>query len=197
MGATLLGLLFPLLLLQLCQFSHSSLPIGAHPLDQKFYESRLIKCKDGSKSFTRDRINDNFCDCPDGSDEPGTSACPSGKFYCKNVGSTPRFLYSSHVNDHICDCCDGSDEYDGTINCPNTCFTGGNIAYHSISRDPTVRQQNSFHTGRNKLGLNAKESTEKHTGLKVLLILQVVFVTLIMAYWAHRRRYRSRRRHSL
>lgn len=32
----------------------------------------MIQCKDGSKSFTRDRINDNFCDCLDGSDEPGT-----------------------------------------------------------------------------------------------------------------------------
>lgn len=32
----------------------------------------------------------------------GTSACPAGKFYCRNVGSTPRFLFSSRVNDHIC-----------------------------------------------------------------------------------------------
>ncbi|KAL8472537.1 hypothetical protein ACS0TY_029662 [Phlomoides rotata] len=26
--------------------------------------------KDGSKSFTKDRLNDNFCDCADGTDEP-------------------------------------------------------------------------------------------------------------------------------
>lgn len=32
----------------------------------------------------------------------GTSACPAGKFYCRNIGSTPRFLFSSHVNDKIC-----------------------------------------------------------------------------------------------
>jgi protein kinase C substrate 80K-H len=31
----------------------------------------VIKCKDGSKSFSRDRLNDNFCDCLDGTDEPG------------------------------------------------------------------------------------------------------------------------------
>lgn len=39
--------------------------------DEKYFASEVIKCKDGSNFFTRDRINDNFCDCPDGSDEPG------------------------------------------------------------------------------------------------------------------------------
>lgn len=32
----------------------------------------------------------------------GTSACPAGKFYCRNVGSIPRFIFSSHVNDRFC-----------------------------------------------------------------------------------------------
>ncbi|GMP54731.1 hypothetical protein CsSME_00019798 [Camellia sinensis var. sinensis] len=82
--------------------SASLLPIGIHPLDDKYYASEVIKCKDGSKSLTRDRINDDFCDCLDGTDEPGTSACPTGKFYCKNVGSTPQFLFSSRVNDQFC-----------------------------------------------------------------------------------------------
>ena len=31
----------------------------------------MIACKDGSKSFPRNRLNDGFCDCPDGTDEPG------------------------------------------------------------------------------------------------------------------------------
>lgn len=31
----------------------------------------MIKCKDGSKKFSRDQLNDEFCDCPDGTDEPG------------------------------------------------------------------------------------------------------------------------------
>ncbi|KAJ6884817.1 LOB domain-containing protein 2-like [Populus alba x Populus x berolinensis] len=53
-----------------------------HP-DDKYFGSQVIKCKDGSKSFSRDRLNDNFCDCLDGTDEPGTSACPRGKFYCR------------------------------------------------------------------------------------------------------------------
>lgn len=39
--------------------------------DEKYFDSEVIKCKDGYKSFTRDRVNDNFCDCVDGTDEPG------------------------------------------------------------------------------------------------------------------------------
>ncbi|XP_057955074.1 glucosidase 2 subunit beta isoform X2 [Malania oleifera] len=104
-GLCLISLLTSCFLIPYC--SASALPssslIGIHPLDEKYFASTVIKCKDGSKSFTRDRVNDNFCDCPDGTDEPGTSACPAGKFYCRNVGSTPRFLFSSRVNDHICE----------------------------------------------------------------------------------------------
>ncbi|KAD7478141.1 hypothetical protein E3N88_01277 [Mikania micrantha] len=90
--------------------------------------SGTIKCKDGSKSFTKAQLNDDFCDCFDGTDEPGTSACPSGKFYCRNAGHTPLSIFSSRVNDGICDCCDGSDEYDGKIKCRNTCWEAGKVA---------------------------------------------------------------------
>ncbi|KAL3509248.1 hypothetical protein ACH5RR_028649 [Cinchona calisaya] len=105
MGSSLLLSLLIIFLLSSLLLAYSSsslLPLGAHPLDEKYYQSEVIKCKEGSKSFTKDRINDNFCDCSDGTDEPGTSACPFGKFYCKNVGSTPLFLFSSRINDHVC-----------------------------------------------------------------------------------------------
>lgn len=40
--------------------------------DVKYYSSSDgIKCKDGSKKFTRAQLNDDFCDCSDGTDEPG------------------------------------------------------------------------------------------------------------------------------
>ncbi|GJN25222.1 hypothetical protein PR202_gb13021 [Eleusine coracana subsp. coracana] len=115
--------------------------LGIPPQDEAYYKGGVIKCRDGSGRFTRDKLNDDFCDCPDGTDEPGnpfillwgcssewTSACPEGKFYCKNAGHTPITIFSSRVNDGICgkrigcsnsvpsyllDCCDGSDdEYD-------------------------------------------------------------------------------------
>ncbi|KAL6500065.1 hypothetical protein OROGR_027975 [Orobanche gracilis] len=80
--------------------------LGVSPEDVNYYKgfssSSAIKCKDGSKIFNKSQFNDDFCDCPDGSDEPGTSACPNGKFYCKNTGHAPVILYSSRVNDGIC-----------------------------------------------------------------------------------------------
>ncbi|KAL3529815.1 hypothetical protein ACH5RR_009137 [Cinchona calisaya] len=115
--------------------------------DEIFYKelfsssSPTIKCKDGSKKFSKSQLNDDFCDCPDGSDEPGTSACPNGKFYCKNAGHIPLSLYSSLVNDGICDCCDGSDEYDGQVKCPNTCWESGKVARNKLMKKIATYQE--------------------------------------------------------
>ncbi|WWD22735.1 hypothetical protein CI109_107228 [Kwoniella shandongensis] len=84
--------------------------------------SGTFTCLDGSLTLPFSAINDDYCDCPDGSDEPGTSACPIGIFYCKNEGHIPGQVLSSRVNDGICDpeCCDGSDEW-ATGACPDRC----------------------------------------------------------------------------
>nr|GEV19248.1 glucosidase 2 subunit beta-like isoform X1 [Tanacetum cinerariifolium] len=121
--------------------------IGVALQDEEYYKglytssSGKIKCKDGSKSFSKSQFNDDFCDCPDGSDEPGTSACPSGKFYCRNAGHSPLTIYSSRVNDGICDCCDGSDEYSGKIKCKNTCWEAGKVARQRLKKKIATFQE--------------------------------------------------------
>lgn len=86
----------------------------------------IIARKGGAKPVISERINDDYCDCLDGADEPGTSACSNGRFYCVNTPHQPRFIPSSHVDDGVCDCCDGSDEPAGR--CANTCAEASNAA---------------------------------------------------------------------
>lgn len=72
------------------------------------------------------RFNDDYCDCADGSDEPGTSACSGidSRFQCHD-NTVPRSIPSSMVDDGICDCCDGSDEAEvgkkALAQCSNSC----------------------------------------------------------------------------
>jgi protein kinase C substrate 80K-H len=110
------------LLLALLAFAHcaeASALYGVKKSDRGRYSQSPFVCKDGQK-LDLSRVNDNYCDCTDGSDEPGTSACANGRFWCTNRGSKGRELPSSRVNDGVCDCCDGSDEFAGK-GCANTC----------------------------------------------------------------------------
>jgi protein kinase C substrate 80K-H len=53
------------------------------------------------------RLNDNYCDCADGADEPGTSACSHTRaaFHCANAGYFPTAIPTSRVNDGLCGWC--------------------------------------------------------------------------------------------
>ncbi|KAG2388658.1 hypothetical protein C9374_000097 [Naegleria lovaniensis] len=81
-------------------------------------EKQQFQCLQSKELISFDSVNDNYCDCKDGSDEPGTSACSNAvlsfnsdtKFYCKNKYFKPQYISHSKVNDGVCDCCDGSDE---------------------------------------------------------------------------------------
>lgn len=83
--------------------------------------NNTFKCLENELEIKFERVNDDFCDCDDGSDEPSTNACFNGVFYCKyqkrHITGRGRdvSIPSSRVNDRICDCCDGSDEWNGEI----------------------------------------------------------------------------------
>ncbi|KMY90720.1 glucosidase 2 subunit beta [Drosophila simulans] len=106
-------------------------PLGVPLAKASLYQPRAGEnswtCLDGSRTIPFSHINDDYCDCADGSDEPGTAACPQGQFHCVNKGHQPVNIPSSQVQDGICDCCDGSDESE-TVGCPNTCLELGAAA---------------------------------------------------------------------
>ncbi|KAH8698322.1 glucosidase II beta subunit-like protein-domain-containing protein [Talaromyces proteolyticus] len=130
----------------------SSRPRGVGPEFAKFYkDTTTFSCiSHPAVKIPFSAVNDDYCDCPDGSDEPGTSACshlsrlspltpgnhPDAEgidltpalpgFHCKNKGHTAAYIPFQRVNDGICDydiCCDGSDEWArvGGTKCEDRC----------------------------------------------------------------------------
>ncbi|XP_064597293.1 glucosidase 2 subunit beta-like [Liolophura sinensis] len=76
----------------------------------------MFTCLKTKEKVLFSKVNDDYCDCKDSSDEPGTAACShdtNTRFYCSfQVSETePLVISTTRVNDGICDCCDGSDEW--------------------------------------------------------------------------------------
>lgn len=152
----------------------------------KFYQSKAKFTCISNPSITLDpsQINDNSCDCPDGSDEPGTAACayldalspeqplPGSAtgttnttsalpgFWCANAGHVGTYIPFMYVNDGVCDydlCCDGSDEsaHAGGVQCENRCDAIGK-EYRRLQEE---RRQSSERSLKRRRAL-AKEGRE-------------------------------------
>ncbi|XP_032107582.1 glucosidase 2 subunit beta isoform X1 [Sapajus apella] len=135
-------LLLLLLLLPLCWAVEVKRPRGVSLTNHHFYdESKPFTCLDGSATIPFDQVNDDYCDCKDGSDEPGTAACPNGSFHCTNTGYKPLYIPSNRVNDGVCDCCDGTDEYNSGVVCENTCKEKGRKERESLQQMAEVTRE--------------------------------------------------------
>uniref|UniRef100_G3UJW5 Glucosidase 2 subunit beta n=1 Tax=Loxodonta africana TaxID=9785 RepID=G3UJW5_LOXAF len=135
-------LTFGLSLVPFCSAVEVKRPRGVSLSNHHFYdESKPFTCLDGSATIPFDQVNDDYCDCKDGSDEPGTAACPNGSFHCSNTGYKPLYIPSSRVNDGICDCCDGTDEYNSGIVCENSCKEKGRKERETLQQMAEVTRE--------------------------------------------------------
>lgn len=123
--------LFANILLCVVLVADSTSTRGVQTKNLNFYSgTQVFRCLDGSFEIPMSHVNDEYCDCADGSDEPGTPACTfdarfgmkdEWRFQCSDTAFLTKEILHSHINDGICDCCDGSDEYASNARCPNTC----------------------------------------------------------------------------
>ena len=115
-GPSLMNMLYELYFANQTFFQLRSEILAPH-LQERYCVSRTdysdFSCLDGIR-ILRERVNDYYCDCADGSDEWGTNACLNNRFFCKVGLSKLGYpsIPSSMVRDSIEDCADGSDELD-------------------------------------------------------------------------------------
>lgn len=130
----------------------------------------------------------------------GTAGCPSGAFYCQNIGSEPRVLNASFVDDGVCDCCDGSDEPFGR--CSNSCLRQAEAAISQLrtelkevetglhSRSQYIKYVDSAHD--HVLHNDVEYAGDFHHGTRMYGSIAAIFTTMtaLICVFAGRRRRR-------
>lgn len=130
--------------LVICAKSNVPRPRGVSLSKAPLYSpTKDFTCFDGTVTIPFSFVNDDYCDCFDGSDEPGTPACLNGVFHCANAGHRALNIPSSRVNDGVCDCCDGTDEYIVPGACSNTCEELGQEARAEAHRQAELLKAGS------------------------------------------------------
>uniref|UniRef100_A0A8P4GII7 Glucosidase 2 subunit beta n=1 Tax=Dicentrarchus labrax TaxID=13489 RepID=A0A8P4GII7_DICLA len=104
-------------------------PRGVPLSKRQFYEEgKPFTCLDGTRTIPFDRVNDDYCDCHDGSDEPGV--------YMLHAGDSCTTLV---VN--VIDCCDTTDEYNSGATCQNTCRELGRKEKESLQKMAEIAKE--------------------------------------------------------
>lgn len=108
------------------------------------------------------RVNDNFCDCPDGSDEVTSSACSRvlavrgdeavHHFAC--VKDPLTLVPMSRVGDGVADCCDGSDEW----------FASRDFDSHNKCRDVFEKRVRKLESEVNVVTSGSRRREQFHVG---------------------------------
>jgi protein kinase C substrate 80K-H len=126
--------------------------------------ARAFEC-DGGTLLVDERVNDDFCDCKDGTDEAATGACNNQPFVCPCKPHTPKVVFASRVNDGICDCCDGADEYARPGTCSNTCVDDAKATLEVAQRAAVKRMEREA-SGKTARTERAKRLSEARANLE-------------------------------
>jgi hypothetical protein len=133
-------------------------PLGIHPSVLEIYavatdlSQDTFSCLDGSAIISYSEVNDNYPDCSDASDEPGTGIFANSTFYCENKHETPKEIRGWSVGDGICDCCDGSDEfYNSHVKCPTSCTNTEADRINLSARLASLHRQYRDFAGRERI----------------------------------------------
>ncbi|KAK8453671.1 hypothetical protein SEVIR_5G323500v4 [Setaria viridis] len=146
--------------------------VGVSPQDEAYFATQVIACRDGSGSFPRSRLNDGYCDCADGTDEPdccdGSDEYESG-VHCQNTCRNRK---------------DIAEADDGGVKLSVTRLDATN----EFTNKNTIDIENLVHNSINK------DLIQKLRGLRMALVIELGIVVCIFAFCVVRRRTRTRRR---